>query len=66
MPIFEFQCLKCNKQFEEIVSSSRAQDISCPKCRSRQTRKLISQTCGVRANTAVGKACGSGAPSRFS
>lgn len=43
MPIFEFQCLKCDHCFEELVLGTRSEsDVSCPKCRSRRVEKLYS------------------------
>lgn len=41
MPIFEFHCNKCGKEFEEIVHSKDF-SISCPQCSSTDTKKLIS------------------------
>jgi putative FmdB family regulatory protein len=41
MPIHEFACKKCKKEFEELVLSSR-ETIHCPKCKSSQVKKLMS------------------------
>lgn len=41
MPIFEYQCEACDEKFEELVPSSDSK-VSCPKCHSRETRKLLS------------------------
>jgi putative FmdB family regulatory protein len=40
MPLFEFVCQSCGKQFEEIVRSSSIP--RCPDCESTSLRKLIS------------------------
>ncbi|NLY41581.1 MAG: zinc ribbon domain-containing protein [Desulfovibrionales bacterium] len=41
MPIFEYTCQKCGKEFEEIVLGNEA--ITCPACGSADTEKLISR-----------------------
>jgi putative FmdB family regulatory protein len=40
MPIFEFRCEKCKKTFETLVFGSQA--VSCPKCKSKKVKKLMS------------------------
>lgn len=47
MPIYEYQCNRCDKEFEDIVSN--AQDTPpCPSCGSADTRKLMSCACRSR------------------
>jgi putative FmdB family regulatory protein len=41
MPIYEFECKECGERFEELVSSS-AEGATCPACRSRNARRLLS------------------------
>jgi putative FmdB family regulatory protein len=41
MPIFEYQCKKCGRLFEELVMSTLAV-IKCPSCGSTALEKLIS------------------------
>lgn len=44
MPIYEFECEKCKKQFEVVtLSLSEKPKAVCPKCKSRKTRKLVSR-----------------------
>lgn len=44
MPIYEYQCDKCKKQFEVVtLSLSEKPNSVCPKCKSKNTRKLISK-----------------------
>jgi putative FmdB family regulatory protein len=64
MPIYEFQCLKCQNIFEELVSGSQTNQIRCPKCNSNQVQRCLSQ---VFARTGSGQtaksnasSCGSG------
>ncbi len=41
MPIFEYECLKCHREFEKIVFG-REDGVECPDCRSGKVRKLMS------------------------
>ena len=43
MPIFEFVCSECSKQFEELVRSASAVDeVTCPTCGSSYIKKKVS------------------------
>jgi len=42
MPIYEFLCKKCRKQFEALVSIGREKDISCKNCGNGNLEKLVS------------------------
>ncbi|RLC81471.1 MAG: zinc ribbon domain-containing protein [Chloroflexi bacterium] len=43
MPIYEYQCQDCQEKFELLVlSSSKADDVECPRCHSRNVRRMIS------------------------
>jgi len=41
MPIYEYQCGDCGKEFEYLVLSS-SQVPDCPACESKQINKLMS------------------------
>lgn len=44
MPIYEFECDKCKKQFEVVtLSLSEKPNAVCPKCKSKKTHKLVSR-----------------------
>ncbi|PKN17278.1 MAG: FmdB family transcriptional regulator [Deltaproteobacteria bacterium HGW-Deltaproteobacteria-6] len=44
MPIYEYQCDKCKKQFEVVtLSLSEKPKAVCPKCKSKKTSKIISR-----------------------
>ncbi|MDR3205109.1 MAG: zinc ribbon domain-containing protein [Deltaproteobacteria bacterium] len=41
MPIYEFQCLKCGREFEELVLSTR-EVVVCPVCGQSDCQKHMS------------------------
>lgn len=43
MPIYEYACDKCGKEFEELVFDDSTPP--CPHCGSTQTHKLMSCCC---------------------
>ncbi|MBF0528279.1 MAG: zinc ribbon domain-containing protein [Deltaproteobacteria bacterium] len=42
MPIYEFCCGQCGKEFEEIVRSS-TEKVTCPGCQSQEVQKQMSK-----------------------
>lgn len=40
MPIYEFACGKCGREFEEIAFGDET--VACPHCGSHDTRKMMS------------------------
>ncbi len=42
MPLFEFECKKCGTRFEKLIFASDKDKITCPKCGSEETKKLLS------------------------
>jgi len=43
MPLYEYQCERCGKTFEELVSlSERDNGRPCPKCHSKRARRMVS------------------------
>lgn len=65
MPIYEFECDKCKKQFEVVtLSLSEKPNAVCPKCKSKKTRKLVSRVGkGKYGSLRSGGSLGTGAPS---
>lgn len=43
MPIYEYQCQKCEHQFETIQKISEAPLKRCPACRKLALKKLVSR-----------------------
>jgi putative FmdB family regulatory protein len=44
MPIYEYLCARCEHEFEREQRITDAPVKTCPKCRSRRVKRLISQT----------------------
>ena len=44
MPIFEYKCNHCEKEFEKLVFAGEENTISCPKCKSLEVVKKMSAT----------------------
>lgn len=42
MPIYEFACNKCGKEFETLVLSENDSMPDCPECNGKDVVKLIS------------------------
>jgi len=49
MPIFEFRCRVCGKQFERVVFGSDKEPVRCPGCGSEDAARLMSASasCGL-------------------
>lgn len=65
MPIFEYRCADCEREFEAFVTPERTAE--CPACRGANLRKLLSTPGMVGAATGVSTAplpmtggCGAG------
>ena len=44
MPVYEYECTACGHQFEEFQKITDKPIRTCPACKKRKVRKLISQT----------------------
>ncbi|HOO47009.1 MAG TPA: zinc ribbon domain-containing protein [Deltaproteobacteria bacterium] len=44
MPIYEYQCKNCGKEFEKLVPMSSDKNPECPQCSSTDVKKKISKT----------------------
>lgn len=62
MPIYEYRCGKCGNEFESFVWSLReAESVECPRCGSKDVKKLLSSFASKASLSAVlGSGCGTG------
>lgn len=52
MPIYEFVCKDCGKTFEKLVLTKEEEvDITCPFCKSENTKKIISNVYSLLMNS---------------
>jgi putative FmdB family regulatory protein len=47
LPIYEYQCEKCGHEFEREQRITEDPVKTCPKCRAKKVRRLISRTAFV-------------------
>lgn len=59
MPIFEYKCAECGKQFEAIVMGSR--EAECPSCKSKELEQQMS-TFAARTQSSAPSTMPCGAP----
>ncbi|MDR1855797.1 MAG: zinc ribbon domain-containing protein [Desulfovibrio sp.] len=59
MPIYEYTCTKCGREFEDLVFGD--QDPPCPDCGSPDTKKLMSR-CSHTGGSSDGYDAGASAP----
>ncbi|MBL7129674.1 MAG: zinc ribbon domain-containing protein [Ignavibacteria bacterium] len=53
MPIFEYQCKDCKSKFEILhKSTSLKEEVLCPECHSKKSKKLISSFNSVESSNA--------------
>ncbi|MBR2365120.1 MAG: zinc ribbon domain-containing protein [Lentisphaeria bacterium] len=55
MPIFEYECKKCEKKFEVLLRSSSSQ-AECPFCGSGEVKKLLS-TFAAKVDSSPASSC---------
>jgi putative FmdB family regulatory protein len=49
MPVYEYRCEKCNNKFEIMRGITAGnEEIKCPGCGAKETKKLFSAVCGGR------------------
>lgn len=69
MPIYEFICRECSKDFEMLVPASKRDSTECPECGSNRTARRISLTApaqiksGGSSSSMASSGEGCGAPS---
>jgi len=64
MPIFEYKCNDCGKKFDVLhKSSSNLEEVICPDCQSKNSRKLLSSfsaSTGSSSSYDGGSSCSDG------
>ena len=61
MPLYEYTCLECGEEFEEMAPYSRADQMECSACGSHKTQRVASAFCSSsRPETSALPACNAG------
>jgi len=64
MPIFEYKCADCNTKYEVLhKSASNLSEVSCPSCKSTNSKKLLSAfsaSVSESSSSSFGDSCASG------
>jgi len=60
MPIYEFSCCQCGKDFEKLVFGSDEGKVTCPACGSEDTLKRYSIFSCSPIERSLAGSCGSG------
>jgi len=62
MPIFEFTCPTCGKEFERLVYGSDEAKVVCPSCGCEDAKKLLSVFSCSSIERSLQASCGSHSP----
>ena len=67
MPMYDYKCNKCRKEFEKLVPfSTEDKDVECPSCNNKDSKRLLcAPNISTDANGVSSKSSGN-APSGFS
>jgi putative FmdB family regulatory protein len=53
MPIYEYECRKCNERFEVLQKASDSNEgLNCPKCDADKPERVLSAFCSTGAKGA--------------
>jgi len=64
MPIYEYECKKCNHYFERLTFKGDKEHIHCPQCGTNKVKKLLSAG-SFMSKTGIG-VCSASSPKGFS
>jgi putative FmdB family regulatory protein len=57
MPIYEYRCMKCKKDFEYLVFGSE-KEVECPACKSKKVKRNMS-ACSFKSDGGYSSSAGS-------
>jgi putative FmdB family regulatory protein len=63
MPIFEYKCEKCQKEFERVVFAGDTGKVECPECKGFDVKKKMSVASFMGSSIGT---CASSGPKQFS
>ena len=63
MPILEYKCKQCEKDFERLVFLGEEEGVSCPECKSNDVAKKMSASSFMSSSIVT---CATSSPKCFS
>ena len=57
MPIYEYQCDKCQGTFEELVRNEADEPTKCPSCGSKRIHRKLSVSSAPHSSSSAGDSC---------
>jgi putative FmdB family regulatory protein len=64
MPLYGFICQDCREEFEELVSISKLDNVTCPECSSNAVERQLSLVASMKSSgsgsVASSAACSTG------
>lgn len=58
MPIYEFRCKECERDFKTLRRADKIAETQCPGCGSDHLMRLLSVTAQVASDPAPAQGCG--------
>ncbi len=62
MPIYDYRCTSCHREFEALCRTPSTDDVRCPHCNSARPSRLISRFAVSRNLTPCGTPAGDAGP----
>jgi putative FmdB family regulatory protein len=50
MPLYGFVCQDCREEFEELVSVSKLDEVTCPGCKSDEVERQLSLVANFKSS----------------
>ncbi|HLV81768.1 MAG TPA: zinc ribbon domain-containing protein [Chthonomonadaceae bacterium] len=57
MPIYEFLCKECRREFKTLRAADKIAEVTCPVCGTPKVARLLSVTAPLHAAPASNGAC---------
>lgn len=58
MPIYEYKCIDCQAEFEDLIMNAEKETATCPACKSTNTEKTGLSAFGGIGSSGCGGSCG--------
>ncbi len=65
MPIYEYECQKCECIFEKLVYKGEEDDVVCPSCGRKEVKRRVSCVSFI-GSSVIGESCAAPASKGFS